>query len=147
MDQPWGHTLENGKLKPDQTDNAPVLGPAGTVHCSISDWCKFAGEIIHAAQGHSKLISAETFEKLVTPPPGQDYAGGWIVTKRPWAGGRALTHTGSNGSWYCTVWIAPDKDFALLVATNTGAEPVGKAVDNGIGLLIGVNLQLAGNPK
>jgi CubicO group peptidase (beta-lactamase class C family) len=147
LDQPWGHVLDNGKLKPVQTDNAPVLGPAGRVHCSMSDWCKFAGEIIRAARGQSKLISAATFEKLITPPPGQEYAGGWIVTKRPWAGGRALTHSGSNTTWYCTVWIAPDKDFAILLATNTGAETVAKAVDNGIGLLIGVNSRLAGEPK
>jgi len=147
IDQPWGHVVNKGKLKPVQTDNAPVLGPAGRVHCSMSDWCKFVGAIIHAAQGHSKLISAATFEKLITPPPGQEYAGGWIVTKRPWAGGRALTHSGSNTTWFCTVWIAPNNDFAVLLATNTGAEAVGKAVDNGIGLLIGVNSQLAGNPK
>jgi hypothetical protein len=78
--------------------------------------------------------------------PGQDYAGGWIVTERPRAGGRALTHAGSNTTWFCTVWIAPNKDFAVLIATNSGAKPVGEAADQGIGLLIKFNSQLAANP-
>lgn len=142
--QPWGHSLDNGKLKPDQTDNAPVLGPAGTVHCSIGDWSKFVAEILLAAQGHATLVSPATFVKLVSPPAGQDYAGGWLVTKRTWAGGRALTHSGSNGSWFCTVWIAPDKDFAILIASNAGS--AAKAVDEGVGLLNHFNSQSAASP-
>jgi CubicO group peptidase (beta-lactamase class C family) len=136
MDQPWGHLLENGQLKPVQTDNAPVLGPAGTVHCSISDWSKFVAEILRACQGHPTLVSEGTFKMLTDPPPGQGYAGGWIIVRRPWAGGRALTHSGSNTTWYCTVWIAPNKDFAILIATNSGAKGVAEAVDKGVGLLI-----------
>jgi hypothetical protein len=34
-----------------------------------------------------------------------------MVTLRPWDGGVALTHAGSNTTWFCDVWIAPDKDF------------------------------------
>jgi CubicO group peptidase (beta-lactamase class C family) len=146
VDQPWGHVLENGELKPVQTDNAPVLGPAGRVHCSISDWAKFIAEILHAAQGHPTLISPATFKTLTNPPPGHEYAGGWIIASRPWAGGRALTHSGSNNTWYCTVWIAPNKDFAVLVATNSGAASVAEAVDKAIGLLITCNSRLAANP-
>ena len=33
VDQPWGHILENGNLKPEQFDNAPVLGPVA--HCPL----------------------------------------------------------------------------------------------------------------
>jgi len=132
-------------LKPVQNDNAPVLGPAGTVHCSTGDWSKFVAEILLAARGQSALISRATFEQLITPPPGQEYAGGWLVVSRPWAGGRALTHSGSNTTWYCTVWIALNKDFAILIATNTGAESAPKAVDEGVGLLIDFNKKMAAN--
>jgi len=145
VDQPWGHTLEDRKLKPGQFDNAPVLGPAGTVHCSISDWSKFIAETLHAAQGHATLVSAETFKELTTPMPKQSYAGGWLIAQRSWAGGLALTHAGSNGSWYCNVWIAPKKDFALLIAMNYGGDSAGKAADEGIGKLINFNSTLTGN--
>jgi CubicO group peptidase (beta-lactamase class C family) len=142
VDQPWGHFLEEGKLKTEQSDNDPVLGPAGTVHCSIGDWSKFIVETLHAAQGHPTLVSAETFKELTTPMPKQDYAGGWLITQRSWANGVALTHAGSNTRWYCSVWIAPEKDFAVLIAMNYGSDPAAKAADEGIGKLIEFNSHL-----
>ena len=41
VDQPWGHVLRNDLLVPLQSDNPEVMGPAGTVHCSMEDWSKF----------------------------------------------------------------------------------------------------------
>jgi CubicO group peptidase (beta-lactamase class C family) len=146
VDQPWGHVMENGKLNANQIDNAPVMAPAGEVHCSITDWAKFVAEAMHGAQGHPTLVSPETFKELTRPIAGQDYAGGWIVTQRPWAGGLAMTHAGSNTTWYCNVWIAPKKNFAVLIATNDGAEGVAEAADKGVGLLIDVNGKLAAAP-
>ena len=143
VDQPWGHVDANGELKPIQIDNAPVLGPAGTVHCSISDWSKFIAEILHGAQGHPTLLSAETFKQLTTPMLGQSYAGGWMIVQRPWAGGLAFNHAGSNTTWFCNVWIAPNKDFAVLIAMNYGGESAAKAADEGASDLIHVNSQLS----
>ena len=142
VDQPWGHVDANGKLKAIQIDNAPVLGPAGTVHCSMGDWSKFIAETLRSAQGHPTLVSAETFKQLTTPRPHQDYAGGWIITQRQWAGGLALTHAGSNTTWFCNVWIAPHKDFAVLIATNYGGARAAKAADEGAEDLIDLNSQL-----
>ena len=136
LDQPWGHILENGKLKPVQIDNRPVLGPAGTVHCSILDWSKFISETLRAVQGHPTLVSAETFRELITPMPKQEYAGGWLITQRSWAGGLALTHAGSNTTWYCVAWLAPHKNFAALIATNYFSDSVPAAADKGISLEI-----------
>src|SRR5579863_3961267 len=136
IDQPWGHVLEDGKVKPVQIDNRPVLGPAGTVHCSVPDWSKFVVEILRGAQGHPTLVSAETFKSLITPMPRQDYAGGWLVTERSWAGGLALTHAGSNTTWYCVAWLAPRKNFAVLLATNYFADSIPAAMDKGIGVEI-----------
>jgi CubicO group peptidase (beta-lactamase class C family) len=145
VDQPWGHRFDNGTLRPRQFDNAPVMGPAGTVHCSISDWSRFIAETLHAAQGNPTLVTDDTFKELTTPMPGQDYAGGWLVTRRPWAGGLALTHAGSNTEWYCDVWLAPKKDFAVLIAMNYGGDQAGKAADEGIGKLIEFNSHLPVN--
>jgi CubicO group peptidase (beta-lactamase class C family) len=142
VDQPWGHILQNGVVSPLQADNAPVMGPASTVHCSMLDWCKFIAESMRSAQGHPTLVSAATYRQLISPTPGQEYAGGWIVTQRPWAGGPALTHAGSNTLWYCSVWIAPKKDFALLFATNDGSPPVATAADQAIGILLQFNSRM-----
>ena len=64
------------------------------------------------------------------------YAMGWGVAARPWADGRVLTHSGSNTMWFCVVWIAPKKDFAVLVACNAGLDAAG-ATDQAAGAIIG----------
>jgi CubicO group peptidase (beta-lactamase class C family) len=126
LDEPWGHPASG---EPGQSDNPPVLGPAGTVHCTMADWAKFVSLHLRAAEGKPKLLEAATFRMLHTPPGGSDYAAGWIVLDRAWAGGKALTHSGSNTTWYCTAWIAPLRDFAVLVATNQGGDDAAKACD------------------
>lgn len=136
VDQPWGHHEVDAKVEPIQGDNAPALGPAGTVHVSIPDWAKFAALHSRAAQGKPRLLEAQTFHVLHTPPNGDEYAGGWLVLDRSWAGGPALTHSGSNTMWYATVWLAPLRDFGLLVATNQGGDAAAAACDEAVGELI-----------
>jgi CubicO group peptidase (beta-lactamase class C family) len=122
VDQPWGHRVTRKQVEPTLIDNAPAMGPAGTVHCSISDWAKFAALHLQGERGNSRLLKPATLRALHTPPKGRDYASGWIVTEQPWAGGRALTHSGSNTLWFCTIWLAPVLDVAILVATNRGGK-------------------------
>jgi hypothetical protein len=75
------------------------------------------------------LLERATFKKLHTPPRGGDYAGGWIVVERGWAGGRALNHDGSNTMWYASTWLAPARDFATVAVTNLGGGPTAEACD------------------
>jgi CubicO group peptidase (beta-lactamase class C family) len=134
--EPWGHREIDGQLRPMLEDNAPSLGPAGTVHLSLPDWAKFAALHLRGAQGTAKLLKPETFRILHTPPPGEEYAGGWFVVDRSWAGGRALMHNGSNTTWYASIWIAPLRDFATLVATNQGSKAAETACDEATEALI-----------
>jgi hypothetical protein len=60
---------------------------------------------------------------------GQTYALGWDTAKRDWAGGTALTHTGSNTMFFAVMWLAPAKDCAVVVATNLGGNTAAKACD------------------
>lgn len=136
VDQPWGHLLKDGRLQALQEDNAPVLGPAGTVHCSIADWAKFAALHLQGGQGKARLLKPATFTMLHTPPQDGEYAFGWLVAERPWAGGMALTHGGSNTMWYAIVWIAPKRGFAMLAAVNQGGDSAHEACDEAISLLI-----------
>lgn len=120
VDQPRGHKADGSPVEPGpQADNPVAIGPAGIVHCSIEDWGKFAAANLPSAK--TKLVKPETLEKLHTPAQGagQKYAMGWIIAEgQPWAGGPALTHAGSNTMWMAVAWIAPAKDFAVLVACN-----------------------------
>jgi CubicO group peptidase (beta-lactamase class C family) len=119
IDQPWGHTRRGSQVVAVQEDNPPAIAPAGRVHCTLSDLAKYA--ICHMeGEGRGGVLKAETFRRLHTPPAGADYACGWGAVQRSWAGGVALTHSGSNTMWYVVMWLAPAKDFAVIVATNTG---------------------------
>ena len=129
VDQPWGHHASGGQSRPTQQDNAPELGPAGTVHCTIPDWAKFGALHLAGARGKAKLLKASTFKTLQTPPSGSEYACGWIVVERTWANGRALNHNGSNTAWYVSIWLAPARNFGILVATNQGGKEAETASD------------------
>ncbi|MBT6278091.1 MAG: hypothetical protein HOI95_28650 [Chromatiales bacterium] len=66
-----------------------------------------------------------------------------LLANRPWARGRragasghALHHGGTNNSWFALVWIAPERDFAVLVASNIGGEGVFEKVDAVVAALI-----------
>ena len=136
VEQPWGHHVSGNEIKPTQQDNAPALGPAGTVHCTIPDWAKFAALHLRGAQKKAKLLKPATFRALHTPAQDGEYAGGWNVLERSWAGGRTLMHNGSNTSWYATIWIAPARDFAILIATNQGGAAAAAACEQAVEKLI-----------
>jgi len=129
-DQPRGHKPDGSPVEPGpEADNPVAIGPAGIVHTSIGDWAKFAAANLPSAK--TKLVKPQTLEKLHTPAPGEPkYAMGWIIAdNQPWAGGPALTHAGSNSMWFAVVWLAPKKDFAVLVACNqANAEACNDAV-------------------
>lgn len=135
IDQPWGHGLVFGTLVPLQMD-VPVIGPAGTVHCSLADWAAFVALHLNAARGEARLLKPETFSALHDPVGDQDYVGGWVIVERPWAGGRALTHSGSNTMWYVTAWLAPEREVAYLAATNAGGSAAQTGCDEAIAALI-----------
>ncbi|MCW3098394.1 MAG: hypothetical protein JWL77_4012 [Chthonomonadaceae bacterium] len=124
IDQPWQHRMDGAKRVPigpgKYSDNPEVIGPAGTVHCSITDWLKYAAAHARGEEGGSSLLPAEAFKYLHTPQFGGDYAFGWIVTQRPWGRGNVLTHSGSNNQNFAVVWVAPRRDFAVVAATNQG---------------------------
>ena len=121
VDEPWQHRLEGTRHVPvepgPQMDNPPVVASAGTMHCSIGDWAKFIQMHLRGERGEPGLLKPETLKYLHTAHFG-DYGFGWGYTQRPWAGGLVLTHTGSNTMNLAIVWMAPLKDFAVLVMTN-----------------------------
>ena len=140
IDQPWQHKMEDGKLQLIEPgslgDNPPVLGPAGTVHCSMRHWAAFVAAHLNGPKGKGGLLEPDTFKVLHNPDFDGNYAGGWQITHRQWADGKVLTHTGSNNMNFAVVWMAPKRNFAVLVASNQGGEDVAKACDEAAWALI-----------
>jgi CubicO group peptidase (beta-lactamase class C family) len=135
IDEPWGHTRKAGVIVPVQSDNPPAIAPAGRVHCSLDDLARYT---IFQMEGERTggLLKPETFRRLHTPPADGNYADGWIAVKRGWAGGTALTHSGSNTMWYVVMWLAPAKDFSVVVGTNIAGPEAEKGCDEAVAAMI-----------
>jgi len=133
--QPWGHTRAGCQpVTPGPgADNPPVWGPAGTVHCAMTDWARYAALHLRGAQGEAGLLlKSESFQRLHTDEYRQGYALGWSVAQRNWAGGMTLSHLGSNTMWYAAIWIAPAKNAAFLAASNCGSDSGFRASDSAV---------------
>lgn len=134
--QPFGHRAGKppSPIAPGpEADNPPALGPAGTVHCSLADWSRFALLHLGCASGDAAIVTPTTLQALHTAR-GDGYGLGWGVTARPWAKGPVLSHSGSNTIWYCVIWAAPEEHFAVLVTCNQG--DAGAACDDVAATLI-----------
>ena len=104
----------------------PADNPAGID--SLDDLAKYVA--VHlGSKTAPRLLKPETLKRLHTPPAGEEYACGWNAIERPWAGGTALMHNGTNTLWYAVMWLAPEKEFAVLSATNVGGAGAETACD------------------
>lgn len=143
-DQPRGHRADGTPVEPGpKADNPPAIAPAGTCAMTIADWGKFVSAHLAGERGRDGVVTAKTMRRLHTPPEDAKpaYAMGWLTAERDWGGGRVLTHSGSNTMWYCVVWMAPARDFAVLVTTNQGGAAAAKAADEAASALIRSNLK------
>lgn len=152
VDAPRGHGADGRAVEPGPgADNPAAIGPAGTVHASLEDWSRFVALHLRRGKDAPAAFGRIDWSRLHEPPAGADYAMGWKVTERPWAAGesasggrsatgRVLTHAGSNTMWYCVAWLAPERGFAVLAATNQGGDAAAKACDAAAGALIAERL-------
>lgn len=149
---PWGHRRGGEPMDPHDrgADNPVAISPAGRVHCTIDDWARYIALHMRAgrlnANRSCRLLSPETFDRLHTPPDElKDYAYGWSRPERPWGGPKGerfvLTHGGSNTMWFCVTWVAPKRDFAVLVCCNSGVAGAPKACDEMCASLIREHLK------
>lgn len=148
--QPTGHEGKRPPLRPVkpgiEADNPPSIGPAGTVHCSIADFARYAAWHADAGRSANDLLKPDTFTRLHQPAADGDYAMGWTVTKRGWAGGKTLAHDGSNTMWFAVMWVAPEKRAAFVAATNTACDTASSACDDAVAELISRTLTDAQRP-
>ncbi|MBF0409266.1 MAG: serine hydrolase [Candidatus Riflebacteria bacterium] len=147
IDQPWPHTEDGNPLPKNgpEMDNPVVMSPAGRVNMSLYSWGLFVADFLRGLQEKKSIASSSLYKTLTTIPFSGDYALGWLVSSRPWGGGNVFTHAGSNTFNYCVVWMAPLKDFAILITCNQGGSAAEKACDEATSRLI--QLLNLSNPK
>ena len=100
-------------------DNPRALGPAGTVHTTLSDYAQYMFAHIEGERGIPGLVTAETFQFLHTPVRNSSYALGWeIDDSLPWAEGPVISHSGSNFRWWANAGLVPGLNVGVLMVTN-----------------------------
>ncbi|MEM8541162.1 MAG: serine hydrolase domain-containing protein [Pseudomonadota bacterium] len=122
IDAPRGHrsifgfksAVEPGVLG---SDNAPWMGPAGTIHLSMADLVEWGHVHIRACNGLMPDFLAQQSCVLMQTPIERDYGLGWVVPENGKAG-TTVWHNGSNSMWYAILTLFPDKNTAIAVATN-----------------------------
>ncbi len=140
-DQPLQHTINHAPVIPGaESDLHPIYSPAGRLHLSIGDWAAYIRWILAVESGHASILRLETARMLTTGAAATDhastYALGWDIFNRQWAGGRAINHGGCNGFNYSIAWLAPNKHFGVLAATNIAADRTPYAMEAIAGRLI-----------
>lgn len=120
FDEPRGHGPTG---LPVYADNPPLLGPAGTVHCSMNHWGVFLVELLKGLRGESDFLTQTSVEQLFEPAtepvegiPGAQNVLGWVAFDDPQ--GTVYWHNGSNTFWFSQAAIVPEIDAAILVVTN-----------------------------
>jgi CubicO group peptidase (beta-lactamase class C family) len=129
IDQPWPHlafgipAFSNGP----GMDNPTYMAPCGAVHCSMADWARFLADQLRGGNGQPALLPASIYTAMQTPGPNSDYGFGWSIVPRKWAGGKMLSHAGSNTMNYAACWLGPAKGYGVLVCSNQGGDALGGA--------------------
>lgn len=119
-EQPQGHRSSWGRMQPVGTglgaDNPVAMNPAGRVHMSMPDYAVFLRLVLAGARGQeSDYLSEESWQTLLTPPDGADYAMGWGVGEDG-----SLRHAGSNTMWFVQAAIWPDDQRIAVAGVNDG---------------------------
>jgi CubicO group peptidase (beta-lactamase class C family) len=128
----YGHRLTPAGYVATTVDNPPVMNSAGRLHMSMGDWLQTAR--LHMTS--NTFVDSNVRRALQESRVDGGYAGGWIVTKRSWAAGPALTHAGSNTFWFAVMWIAPNTGRAFAAVANAAGAEVSNSLDRVIATMI-----------
>jgi len=141
------HVVIDGKAKPVTAVNMDVIGPAGTINCSLADMTRWLTAQLGegAAAGGPRLFSPERSAEMwtmnvVTPSsPALDgllrthfsgYGLGWDVSDS--FGFKRVAHTGGVIGTVTSVAMIPELKLGVLVFTNQEAGAAMQAVNNQI---------------
>lgn len=122
LSQPRGHRSVFGirLASAMDADNTPIIGPAGTLHMSMTDLARYASEHLAGRRGQGALLSDASYHQLHQPHLG-NYALGWVVNvENAYGLGDMIWHNGSNTRWYTLLVLFPEPNLAIGVVSNDG---------------------------
>lgn len=125
--QPWGHWIENGKLKPlpgDITYKLSNIEPAGDISMPLMDYARFIQLNLQGLLGKNNLLKTATYEYLHYGR--KEYAIGWGNVNEDLK--QTSSHAGSAGTFYCVTFIDKKNKFAYVIAANAATAKAQKMI-------------------
>lgn len=119
-EQPWAHWSLSGPLQehPPTDVSLPLgLSTAGNFSFTLPDYARFVQLHLRARRGDPELLGQDSFDTLHTP--NGDYAMGWLAIN--YMGQPLLAHEGSLDGFDAHTAIWPDRDLAIVLVANAGA--------------------------
>lgn len=122
VNQPWGHSTDNGQLTPvppDDDFDLDWLEPGGDVNIALPDYCKFIQLNLQGLLGNDNYLQTETYDLLHTDGRNSLYAYGWgneNVDNRSFS-----FHTGSAGTFLAHTVIEKSESIAYIIMLNTNS--------------------------
>jgi CubicO group peptidase (beta-lactamase class C family) len=130
--QPWGHELKSSQdslfrpLGPDDPYQLlDYMAPAGDLAMPLPDFARLVQLHLTGLLGHSNYLAASTYQQLHFGQPA--YAYGWGVTTFAATGAPLSYHDGSAGTFFCSAYLYPSLQVAIVVLTNAGDPPAAQA--------------------
>lgn len=118
----------DGRVAIETEGNPEMLTPAGGVRMTLADWARFCVDQLAGEEGRGVLLSADTYRVLHTPQGDTAFALGWGAAPRiAGRAGPALTHGGSDGTWFAFVVLFPGSGNGALVVANAADSMGGDA--------------------
>ena len=148
IDQPWPH-FASGLPAPSNgpdVDNPAYMGPAGSAHCSMTDWAKFLADQLRGGNGEPALLPTPIYADIQSAGPNSDYGFGWSIVQRKWAGGKMLSHAGSNTMNFAACWLGPHSGIGVLVCSNQGGDALNQASNEAAEAMISLYLAKLKSP-
>ena len=135
--QPWGH-MEGLRLvhpsDPHGEYQLPaMLAPAGMLSLTLDGYAAFMRAHLAGLAGSDGVLRSATVKAIHAaspPPPASDttvaWGFGWGLRRNDW--GQVHGHSGSAGTFYCTVQLLSDQDLGLYACTNVGGNRATKGI-------------------
>ena len=115
---PWGHRnwiIMKRPVDPKDkgSDNPPWLGPAGTLHMSLTDLTQWGQAHLEACRGERPAFLSQASCMEMQAARQDNYGLGWVI-----ADGGRVWHNGSNTLWYAVLSVSHETDQVIAVTTN-----------------------------
>ncbi|MCJ7624559.1 MAG: beta-lactamase family protein [Anaerolineaceae bacterium] len=122
-----GYTLKKGFLDVVEYSIFPGRA-AGSAMSSVQDMALYLAALMNGARNeHGSVLKAKTIEKMMTPHYREDphlAAMGLCFFLEDLDGHTAAWHGGSLPGFNCSMWVAPDDKFGVLVFANSNTRAI-----------------------